>query len=224
VRGLLGADAALAQGLATLLDDDVRLDEPAVARLVSRAMPADAVLALASSMPVRDMDMFADPAGAPVPVVCNRGASGIDGTLATACGYAAASGRRVVLVCGDLAFLHDVNSLVLLARQTPPVTVVLVNNDGGGIFSFLPVAEVGEAFEPYFGTPHGLALGAIARGLGVPGVEVRDRQAFAEALAEALRAPVSRILEVRTDRAGNLARHRSLLAGLREGLAGHRPD
>ncbi|MCC5862888.1 MAG: 2-succinyl-5-enolpyruvyl-6-hydroxy-3-cyclohexene-1-carboxylic-acid synthase [Gammaproteobacteria bacterium] len=209
---LLAADADLAAAVARALDGAGELDEPTVCRLVSRGLPEDAVLCLAASMPVRDMDMFAAADGACVPVYSNRGASGIDGTLATACGVAAGSGRRVVLVCGDLAFLHDLNALALLARQRPAVTVVLLNNDGGGIFSFLPVADIGEPFEAYFGTPHGLPLGDLARGFGLACHAPATRAAFREALAEALASGAPSVIEVRSDRAANLRRHRELLA------------
>ncbi len=209
---LLAADARLGSAVAAALDGPGALDEPAACRLVSRGLPADAVLCLAASMPVRDMDMFAGADGACVPVYSNRGASGIDGTLATACGVATGSGRRVVLVCGDLAFLHDLNALALLVRQRPAVTVVLLNNDGGGIFSFLPVADIGDPFERCFGTPHGLALAELARGFGLACSAPATRAAFRAALAEALASEASTVIEVRSDRTANLHRHRELLA------------
>lgn len=217
-RRLLSAEARIATALTAALDGPGELDEPSACRMVSRGLTGEVGLFLASSMPIRDMDRFAAPDGACVPVYCNRGASGIDGTLATACGVAAGSGRRVVLVCGDLAFLHDLNALALLARQRPAVTVVLLNNDGGGIFSFLPVAGVGEAFEPYFGTPHGLELGALARGFGLACSQPTSREAFRAALAEALAADQSSVIEVRSDRAANVRRHRELTRRLTDAL------
>ena len=136
-----------------------------MARGVSRNVPQDHGLVVASSMPVRDLDTYAAAGGAPVPVAANRGASGIDGTVATAAGFARGLERPVTLLIGDLALLHDLNSLAML--RDVPVVVVVLNNDGGGIFSFLPVAEHKEFFEPYFGTPQGVGFGPAAEMFGL---------------------------------------------------------
>ncbi len=191
------------------------LSEPLVARLVSRHIPEGHGLVLASSMPIRDMDTFAVTDGPAVPVAANRGASGIDGTVATAAGFARGSERPVTLVIGDLALLHDLNSFAMLREL--PVVVVALNNDGGGIFSFLPVARQTKFFEPYFGTPHGLGFEAAAAmfGLGY------ERPATSSEFLEAYRAACSRegstLIEVRTDRAKNVALHREILEGLSSG-------
>ena len=113
--------------------------EPGIARAVSRGVPEGATLVVAASMPVRDLEAYAVASGPAARVVANRGASGIDGTVATAHGVARGTGRPVTLLVGDLALLHDLTSLALL-RDGPPVTVVVVNNDGGGIFHRLPIA------------------------------------------------------------------------------------
>src|SRR5690606_32470191 len=115
------------------------LSEPLAARLVAGHLPQGHGLFLASSMPVRDMDAFAAPGGGRAPVASNRGASGIDGTISAAAGYARGLGAPVTLVAGDLALLHDLNALALL--RDLPVVVVAINNHGGGIFSFLPIAR-----------------------------------------------------------------------------------
>ena len=186
--------------------------EPLVARLVSREIPADHGLVVASSMPIRDLDTFAVTDGAPVPVAANRGASGIDGTVATAAGFARGLGRPVTLLIGDLALLHDLNSLAML-RDLRVVAVVL-NNDGGGIFSFLPVARHDGFFEPFFGTPQGIGFEPAAAmfGLGY------ERPNTPEELLRAYRAATSRggstLIEVETDRRENVALHRELLAGI----------
>jgi 2-succinyl-5-enolpyruvyl-6-hydroxy-3-cyclohexene-1-carboxylate synthase len=209
------ADETVARTLAVEVDADAALDEPTVCRIVSREIPADASLFLGASMPVRDMDAFADPSGPPVAVGANRGASGIDGTLASACGHATGSGRPVVFVCGDLALLHDLSSLALLRRQDPPVIVVLINNDGGGIFSFLPVAGAGAAFETCFGTPQGLVYADIARAFGIDCHAPATRPHFVAALRAALAAGRPALIEVRTERDANLQRHRAIHAALR---------
>jgi 2-succinyl-5-enolpyruvyl-6-hydroxy-3-cyclohexene-1-carboxylate synthase len=188
------------------------LNEPLVARLVSRHVSEGHALCVASSMPIRDLDAFAAPDSAPVPVIANRGASGIDGSVATAAGYARGSGRPLTLLIGDLALLHDLNSLAMLREL--PVVVVVLNNDGGAIFSFLPVASHEEFFEPYFGTPQGLSFehAATMFGLGY------ERPGTATEFVETYRAACARntpaLIEVRTDREENVALHRELLAGI----------
>ena len=204
------ASAEAGQALDEFFADDERLSEPLVARQVSRWIPEDHGLCLASSMPVRDMDAFADPSGGPaVPVASNRGASGIDGTIATAAGMAEGLGRPVTLVIGDLALLHDLNSLALLSQGGPPVILVAINNDGGGIFSFLPVAEHRAVFEPYFGTPHGLTFEAATQLFGLGYHHPVTVRTFKEAYTSACRKGVSTLIEVTTEREANRALHRT---------------
>ena len=153
------------------------LTEPAVARAVSAVA---ARLVLSSSMPVRDVEWF----GAPVNTIVhsNRGANGIDGVIATAVGVAMATQEPTVVLLGDVAFCHDQSSLTALAARQLPITIVVVDNDGGGIFSFLPqrTSLTTERFEQLFGTPHGTDIVAVARahGLGARTVEsLSDLQA-----------------------------------------------
>lgn len=186
------------------------LSEPAAARLLSRHTPDEAALMLASSMPIRDMDMFGDTDGGAPFVAANRGASGIDGAVATAVGLAYGRRAPVVLVVGDLGLLHDLNSLALAASAPEPVVIVAINNHGGGIFSFLPVARCGEAFEPMFGTPHPYCFEQAARMFGLGYDHVHDMDTLSEAYASALSSGESRIIEITTDRAENLQLHRRL--------------
>lgn len=185
------------------------LSEPSVARLISRHIPEGHGLVLASSMPIRDMDTFAAADGPAVPVAANRGASGIDGTVSTAAGFARGLGEPVTVIIGDLALLHDLNSLAML--RDLPVVVVAINNDGGGIFSFLPVVRQEKIFEPYFGTPHGLdfkaAAGMFGLEYGQPDSAVEFVKAYQSACA--LQAPT--LIEVKTNREENTALHRELL-------------
>src|SRR5215208_3418555 len=194
--------------------DTKELNEPLVARLVSRYVPEGHGLCVASSMPIRDVDTFAAPDGASVPVAANRGASGIDGTVASAAGFARGLGRPLTLLIGDLALLHDLNSLAML--RDLPVVVVVLNNDGGAIFSFLPVARHKEFFEPYFGTPQGLSFehASAMFGLGYehPGT-VSD---FVEAYRAAYARNRPTLIEVKTDREENAELHRRLLAEISE--------
>ena len=205
------ASAAAADLFAAHFEEAEALSEPHVARVAARQ--AGAGLVLAASMPVRDADAFAAPDGAQPLVVSNRGASGIDGTVATAAGVARGLDAPVTLLIGDLALLHDLNSLALLRDPNqPPVTVVAVNNDGGGIFHFLPIAEHDGVFEPYFGTPHGLGFEHAAAQFGLTYYRPDAPSALAAALASARTSAASTLIEVRTDRTENRALHADLLA------------
>jgi len=184
-------------------------NEPLVARVLSRNIPPDHGLVVASSMPVRALDTYAAADGAPVPVAANRGASGIDGTVATAAGFARGLGRPVTLLIGDLALLHDLNSLAML--RDVHVIVVVLNNDGGGIFSFLPVATHEEFFEPYFGTPQGVGFGPAAKMFGLGYEHPTTTEEFVEAYGSACARGTSTLIEVKTDRAENVALHRRVL-------------
>ena len=213
--------AAVSDTVARTVDEHMPddLSEPAVARLLSRHTPDEATLVLASSMPIRDMDMFGDTAGRVPFVAANRGASGIDGAVATAVGLAYGRRAPVTLLVGDLGLLHDLNSLALTASAPASVVIVAINNHGGGIFSFLPVAGCGEAFEPMFGTPHPYRFEQAARMFGLGYDHVQDMEALSETYASALSSGESRIIEVTTDRTENLQLHRRLEALICERLA-----
>jgi 2-succinyl-5-enolpyruvyl-6-hydroxy-3-cyclohexene-1-carboxylate synthase len=187
----------------------------AVARAVSRLRPEGATLYLGSSMPIRDMDLHGDAAGPPGPVAANRGASGIDGNIACAAGHADATGRPVVAVLGDLATLHDLNSLALLRGARAPVLLVVINNDGGGIFHFLPVAGHPAHFERFFGAPHGMDFRHAAAQFGLAHAAPDSAAALATACRDALASGASAMVEVRTRRDENIAAHRELQAHLR---------
>ena len=213
--------AAASDAVARTMDEHMPADlsEPAVARFLSQHTPDEATLVLASSMPIRDMDMFGGTAGRSPFVAANRGASGIDGAVATAVGLAYGRRSPVTLLVGDLGLLHDLNSLALAASAPEPVVIVVINNHGGGIFSFLPVARCGEAFEPMFGTPHPYRFEHAARMFGLGYDHVRDMDALSEAYAGALASGSAQVIEVTTDRAENLHLHRRLEALISERFA-----
>jgi len=156
-------------------------------------------------MPIRDLDAFMAPGD--VVVLSNRGASGIDGFVSTALGVAAAADRPVVALAGDLSLLHDGNGFLVEPR--PDCVFVVVNNDGGGIFSFLPPARV-SGFEPLFATPHGRSLEALAAFHGLGYRRVARPGELGGMVADGLAAGGVWIVEVRTDRAANVAVHRAL--------------
>ncbi len=137
-------------------------------------------------------------------MLSNRGANGIDGTVSTAFGVAAAAQGPVALLIGDVALLHDAGGLLAARRLGLPLAIVLVDNDGGGIFEFLPVAGEGAAFEEHVATPHGTDFAALAALHGAAHVRVAAPEPFRAALDEALAAPRTTIIHVRTDRAENV--------------------
>ena len=192
-------------------------NEPLVARVLSQNVPQGHGLVVASSMPVRDLDTYAATSGAPVPVAANRGASGIDGTVATAAGFARGLGRPVTLLIGDLALLHDLNSLAMLRDVN--VVVVVLNNDGGGIFSFLPIAGHEEFFEPYFGTPQGVGFEPAAKMFGLAYEHPGTMEEFVEAYGSACARGSSTLIEIETDREENVALHRRLLQEVADRVA-----
>jgi 2-succinyl-5-enolpyruvyl-6-hydroxy-3-cyclohexene-1-carboxylate synthase len=191
-----------------VLDAEPR-SEPAVARALVRALPGDAALVASSSMPIRDLEWYVQP-DRELSVHANRGANGIDGVVSTAVGVALAQpDRPAALLIGDLAFLHDSNGLLGATARSIHLVVVVVDNDGGGIFSFLPQAEAvdGDRFEQLFGTPHGLDLVALAASYGVHAQAVDDVE---PAVRAALSAGGVHVLVARTDRAANRDLHRHL--------------
>ena len=171
-----------------------------------------------SSMPVRDLDTFLPGGDTTVRCLSNRGANGIDGVLSSALGAAAADPPApVLLVLGDLSFLHDINALAAARVPDASVTILLVDNDGGGIFSFLPQAtadrsDVGlpDQFERLLGTPHGTDLAAAARALGAEVAEIRAG-AIGTAVGGSFERPGIKVLHLRTDRTRNVELHRRVL-------------
>jgi 2-succinyl-5-enolpyruvyl-6-hydroxy-3-cyclohexene-1-carboxylate synthase len=210
------ADERAAGAIAAVLGED--LSEPRVAALLGASLPADATLVVASSMPVRDIETFAGVREDAPRVLANRGANGIDGTIATALGVAAVDDGPVVLLIGDVALAHDIGSLAAAGRLGQAITIVLLDNGGGGIFEFLPVAGQQEIFEAHVATPPGLDVEAVARAFGCAYAAVGDVPGFTAALTDALGAPRTTILHVRTDRRANVALHRAVWAAVGEAL------
>ena len=196
------------------------LSEPLVARLISQEIGAQCGLFLGSSMPVRDMNIFGATDGPQVRVAANRGASGIDGTVASATGFARGLNHPVTLLIGDLALLHDLNSLSLVRSLDLPMTIVAVNNNGGGIFSFLPIAQFEDIFDRYFGTPHNLDFEGAARMFGLGHARPSSKSAFVEAYKAAAKKQKSTLIEVVTQRKENYDLHVALQKEISSKLGG----
>ena len=230
---LLAADAAAAREARRALRDlenEEGITEMGVALAVADALPRSMGLFLGNSMPIRDVDALAGiakttsdevvdvrgsvPFGPGAPTAANRGASGIDGVLSAAAGFAAGLGRPATLLVGDVSFQHDANGLLLLRERPgqPPVTVVVVNNGGGGIFSFLPVADQIDApkFTKLFATPPDVSRRGLCDAHRVAHAHPSTPAALRTALRAAWAEGRHSVVEVTTSRARNLAQHKEL--------------
>ena len=228
-RAWLDADRRADTAMAAWLDAVARRGEAfegAVWPVLAAALPDGSTLWAGNSMPVRDMDTWLPSVERAIEVRSNRGANGIDGVVSTALGSAAVADGPVALVVGDLSFLHDLNALVAAKLHDLSATIVLVNNDGGGIFSFLSQAsamapDVGlpEHYEELFGTPHGIDVGPIVAALGGEHQRVTSAE-LGGAVRASIGRPGVRVLELRTERARNVQLHREVAAAVQVTLAG----
>ncbi len=211
------ADVAACAAASAILDADDAPSEPRLARDLVAALPDGALLWAASSLPIRDLDQQMAPR-AGVTVLASRGASGIDGLVSSACGAALAhqraGGGPAVALLGDLAFLHDAPGLFAGPQEPrPDLVLVVVNNDGGGIFSLLEQATFAGPFERVFGTPHGGVLGQVAAAAGVPAATLERAAGLPGVLwGSELPGRGIRMVEVRTSRAAGTALRRRLHA------------
>ncbi len=207
------ARAALDARLASTTE----LFEGKAAWLLAGHLPPETPIAIASSMPVRDVEYFWPANTRRARPFANRGANGIDGTLSTALGVAHGQSRPAVLLTGDLALLHDTNGFLLRAKLKGALTIVLINNRGGGIFNHLPVAQFDPPFEEFFATPQEVDFAQLCGSYGVEHVLVRDWTHFT-ALVATLPSAGVRVLEVRTDRKRDTAHRKALFAEIAAAL------
>jgi 2-succinyl-5-enolpyruvyl-6-hydroxy-3-cyclohexene-1-carboxylate synthase len=198
---------------ATVAEDEVdafladlgdELFEPRVHRDLGMLLPADSIVYVASSMPVRDLETFLPVAGRPLRFLANRGANGIDGLISSGLGAAAATGARTFILTGDVGLYHDMNGLLAASRLGAGATLVVMNNGGGGIFDFLPIARHREGYEELFGTPTGLDLEKVAELYELPFTRITS---YGD-LPQGIGAPG--LVEVPLDRARNVELHRRL--------------
>jgi 2-succinyl-5-enolpyruvyl-6-hydroxy-3-cyclohexene-1-carboxylate synthase len=210
------ADDAAAEAIAAELPGEGPITEPGLQLALGGAHRDRDLVYTASSMPIRDQEAFLPASGTDARFLCNRGANGIDGLVSSGIGAAAASGLPTTIVTGDLGLLHDVGGLAALREVETSVRVLVVDNDGGGIFHFLPQAEVldGEEFEALLGTPRGVSA---AKAAGLFDLPHRRLGSLAE-LTEALGAGTG-VIEVPVDRQANVECHRRLAAAVSAALA-----
>ncbi len=192
--------AIATQASSRALEQERTLCEPtAIASVVSSAAQAGVkrgTMFYGSSMPIRDADFLAIPQPNGWHTAANRGASGIDGLVATAVGHAYATREPVIAVVGDVSALHDIGSMQLAALVETPLVMVVLNNDGGGIFRYLPIAKHSDVFEACFTTPHGLRFDALARGFGLATDAPKSRAALEKSMARALKRGGATVIEV----------------------------
>ena len=212
------ADALVAEAIGRELAGDTPT-EPAVAAGLAAWLPPEATLFVASSMPIRDLESYMAARTDGPRVLSNRGANGIDGTVSAAFGAAAGSSGPVVLLTGDVALAHDIGGLLAARRTGLRLTIVLLNNDGGGIFHFLPVADAGDAFESHVATPHGLDFSHAATLYDCDHQSATTLGALRAGLEHALAGDRTTILEVRTQRTANRELHRTLERAVLRALA-----
>jgi 2-succinyl-5-enolpyruvyl-6-hydroxy-3-cyclohexene-1-carboxylate synthase len=205
------ADAMVQAELGKKLAGTKWMFEGKAVGLMSAHLPAHTPVCVANSMPVRDLEYFWPASDRGHALHCNRGANGIDGTLSTALGIAHGSDQPAVLLTGDLALLHDTNGFLSVPKLKGSLTIVLINNNGGGIFEHLPVAQNNPQFEAFFATPQQVDFKKLGSAYGVAHTLVRDWKHFAGLIAKLPKQGV-RILEVRTDRKRDAAFRKQLLA------------
>ena len=214
------AQSAIARELAAL-------EEPCEIRAIAELadlLPPGAVLFAGNSMPVRDIDTFFHGRETAVSIMGSRGASGIDGVTSAALGVAALHTGPVVLVIGDVSFYHDLSGLLAAKQHQIPLTVVLLNNDGGGIFSFLPQAGMprdqrGDPFESLFGTPHGLDFTHAAALFGAAYTRIGSWDQYRDAVRTGIASGGLHIVEVPSDRARNVELHRRVWPAVSAAIA-----
>ncbi|HET7637337.1 MAG TPA: thiamine pyrophosphate-dependent enzyme, partial [Ktedonobacteraceae bacterium] len=179
---------------------------------LANLLPDGTTLYTGNSMPVRDLDTFFWSSEQRIRIMGNRGANGIDGVVSSALGASAVSRQHepTVLVLGDLSFFHDLNGLLAARLHQLNLTIVLINNDGGGIFSFLPQAAYPEHFEQLFGTPTGLDFRLAVEMYGGQYQKVDSWELFRKAISQALHTGGLHVIEVPTERTSNVTMHRQL--------------
>jgi 2-succinyl-5-enolpyruvyl-6-hydroxy-3-cyclohexene-1-carboxylate synthase len=213
-------DRRTQQALQDALYDTKEMFEGRVFSELSHLLQAGSTLYVGNSMPVRDLDTFFWSSDQNIRIVGNRGTNGIDGVISSALGASAAAGNEAtVLVLGDLSFFHDLNGLLAAHLYKLNLTIILINNDGGGIFSFLPQAAHPQHFEQLFGTPTGLNFQPVVEMYGGRFQRVDNWESFRKAVNHGLSTSGLDVIEIATERTSNVALHRQLWEVAKKALA-----
>jgi len=194
-------------------------NELSLAKIILKMIPNDSAVFLGNSMPIRDADMCGVTRASKLLVGVNRGASGIDGNVASAVGFAEGNERRLILLIGDLALLHDINSLALVKESSIPITIVVFNNHGGGIFSFLPVTKHDSHFDKFFAASHDFNFKDVSAMFGIDYFCPQTFLQFRDDFGQAVKSTKSCILEVKVDSKRNVAEHASIAQHMIEAVA-----
>lgn len=172
-------------------------------------------LFVSSSMPIRDLDQFAQPTETNINIFVNRGASGIDGIISTAVGVSIGIRLPTILLIGDIAFLHDTNGIMLIKQSPMPMLIIVINNHGGGIFHFLPIVSDTNVISPYLDTPHTVEIKYLCAAHSILHCAINNGDAYQAAIGDFFRAKKTRVLEVNIDREHNVALHKAFYQALK---------
>jgi 2-succinyl-5-enolpyruvyl-6-hydroxy-3-cyclohexene-1-carboxylate synthase len=214
VESWLGAGAAADGAIEDFMDSLAEeLFEPRVHRELASLLPGGSTVYVASSMPVRDLETFFPATATPVCFLANRGANGIDGLVSSGLGAAVAGTGRTFVLVGDLGLYHDMNGLLAIKRLGVEATIVVLDNGGGAIFDFLPIAAFPDGYEELFATPTGLELGKVADLYELPFTRLGSHSELGDALAD------PGLVEIPLDRARNVELHRQLFARVAEAVS-----
>ena len=210
VTSFLKAEKAAAGELDQILASEENLSELSIVRFLIENIRPNHNLFFSNSMPIRDADACGIYLNKNVDFAVNSGVNGIDGTIASAIGFAKGNQQPTTVIMGDLAFLHDLNSLQLVENSEIPIIVVVLNNNGGGIFSFLPIAKYKNNFENYFGTPHNLNFKHAANLFGLKYQNPKKLSEFISIYQNRLKSNQSCLIEIKTERQNNYQMHQNI--------------
>ena len=195
----LTADKKTAKMKMRLIDGSPSFDEPCIISEIVNELPDNSQIMISNSMPVRDFDYFASNTGKKLTVFNNRGASGIDGIISTALGIKCGSNKTTVLITGDLAFYHDLNGLLAAFKYSLPLIIILINNNGGGIFEILPISNYGKIFKDYFIAPLNLEFSHFVKAYKGNYKKIKDRKIFQNTFKDSLKKKNFSVIEIPTD-------------------------
>ena len=174
------------------------LHEPTSINKIFKFLPSGSNIFIGNSLPVRDLDNFLSSASKRFTIYFNRGASGIDGITSTALGVASRN-KKTILITGDLSFLHDLNALSIAVKYSLPLTILVINNNGGGIFHSLPIAQKVKLFDEYFVTPHNLEISALVESFEIDYNLIKNKSSLGILINKAMSKHSTSVLEIRTD-------------------------